>query len=152
MLHGDRFRPRKPPFLHILEYVATDSGLVSPSSLVEVIAPDEKIDHSHSAVPQPASPPPFSCASRALDWFAVKKKLLWHGVPSLAGFDPTSRAHQELTSTCEEDPWISPRTLDSLYSLCRGRAGGTVRLPDRVETLWNHLLEDRNNHYLLSFI
>jgi hypothetical protein len=37
MLHGDRFRPRKPPFLHILEYVATDSGLVSPSSLVEVI-------------------------------------------------------------------------------------------------------------------
>lgn len=59
MLHGDRFRPRKPPFLHILEYVATDSGLVSPSSLVEVIAPDEKIDHSHSAVPQPASPPPI---------------------------------------------------------------------------------------------
>jgi hypothetical protein len=84
--------------------------------------------------------------------FGIKKKLLSDGVPSFAGFDPTSRAHQELTSTCEEDPGILPRTLDSLYSLCRGRAGGTVRLPDRVETLWNHLLEDRNNHYLLSFI
>jgi hypothetical protein len=131
---GDRFRTRKPVFFGR-----------SHSSRWK----DRSFAFSGTST---SKPPPFSCASRALDWFAVKKKLLSHGVPSFAGFDPTSRAHQELTSTCEEDPGILPRTLDSLYSLCRGRAGGTVRLPDRVETLWNHLLEDRNNHYLLSFI
>lgn len=91
MLHGDRFRPRKPPFLHILEYVATDSGLVSPSPLVEVIAPDEKIDHSHSAVPQPASPPHF--LARQERWIDLRSRR--------NSFHTAFQALQDLTQLVE---------------------------------------------------
>ena len=134
--------------MRVLESVMTDSGLAStpPSyrckdrplafsctstSKTHIVALQERWIHLRLKRNS------FHTAFQAL-----QDQSIWHNLVDLS---KNWRGMHDKKTT------ILHRTLENLYSLCRGRllrAGDTARLLDRIETLLPYLLGDLPNHYL----